>query len=119
VNVLLFAASWWAMFGSDTPTLQKLTLRLVPRCCSSSGCERNWSTFALLYTKVRIRLSHQKLHKLVYVNYNIRLHLKDAIGFISVQGGIHFHSSWSCPYMTQTIQSVTGWKWVAQTWIQC
>ena len=29
---------------------------------------------------------HQKLHKLVYVNYNLRLRLKDAIGFTSVQG---------------------------------
>jgi hypothetical protein len=37
VNVLLFAASWWAMFGVDTPTLQMLALRLVSQCCSSSG----------------------------------------------------------------------------------
>ncbi|PWZ38937.1 hypothetical protein Zm00014a_029457 [Zea mays] len=34
-------ASWWAMFGSDTPTLQKLALRLVSQCCSSSGCHSN------------------------------------------------------------------------------
>ena len=74
------------MFGSDTPTLQKLALRLVSQCCSSSGCECNWSTFALVHTKVRNRLSHKKLHKLVYVNYNLRLRLKDAIGFTSVQG---------------------------------
>jgi hypothetical protein len=40
-------------------------------------------------TKVRNRLSHQKLHKLVYVNYNLRLRLKDAIGFTSVQGEEH------------------------------
>jgi uncharacterized membrane protein YgcG len=39
-----------------------------------------------VHTKVRNRLSHQKLHKLVYVNYNLRLRLKDAIGFTSVQG---------------------------------
>ena len=30
-----------------------LAMRLVSQCCSSSGCERNWSTFALLHTKVR------------------------------------------------------------------
>jgi hypothetical protein len=77
------------MFGSDTPTLQNLALRLVSQCCSSSGCERNWSTFALVQTKVRNQLSHQKLHKLVYVNYNLRLRLKDAIGFTSVQGEEH------------------------------
>jgi hypothetical protein len=31
-------------------------------------------------------MSHQKLHKLVYVNYNLRLSLKDVVGFTSVQG---------------------------------
>lgn len=38
-NTLL--ASWWAMFGVDTPTLQMLVLRLVSQCCSSNGYERN------------------------------------------------------------------------------
>ena len=65
------------MFGSTTPALQKLAVRLVSQCVSSSGCERNWSTFALLHTKVRNRLTHKKLNKLVYVNYNLRLRLKD------------------------------------------
>ena len=63
-----------------TPNLQKLALRLVAQCVSSSGCERNWSTFALLHTKVRNRLSHKKLNKLVYVNYNLRLRLADTSG---------------------------------------
>lgn len=75
---LLLSAQWWAMFGGDTPTLQKLALRLVSQCCSSSGCERNWSTFALIHTKVRNRMSYQKLHKLVYVNYNLRIRMREA-----------------------------------------
>ena len=40
---------------------------------SSSGCERNWSTFALVHTKLRNRLSYDKLHKLVFVHYNLKL----------------------------------------------
>ncbi|TVU01095.1 hypothetical protein EJB05_53453, partial [Eragrostis curvula] len=75
---LLVTAQWWAMFGCETPTLQRLAMRLVSQCCSSSGCERNWSTFALVHTKVRNRLTYQKLHKLVYVNYNFRIHLREA-----------------------------------------
>src|SRR6266498_4088665 len=67
------ASEWWAMFGSSTPTLIKFALRLVSQCASSSGCERNWSTFAFIHTKVRNRLSYKKLHKLVYVNYNLRI----------------------------------------------
>ncbi|XP_062202002.1 uncharacterized protein LOC133904521 [Phragmites australis] len=66
-------AQWWSMFGSSTPTLSMLARRLVSQCASSSGCERNWSTFAFIHTKVRNRLSYKKLHKLVYVNYNLRI----------------------------------------------
>ncbi|TVU26044.1 hypothetical protein EJB05_28572, partial [Eragrostis curvula] len=71
-------SQWWAMFGHETPTLQRLAMQPVSQCCSSSGCERNWSTFALVHTKVRNRLTHQKLQKLVYVNYNLRIRLKEA-----------------------------------------
>ncbi|XP_039786196.1 uncharacterized protein LOC120652440 [Panicum virgatum] len=34
-------ASWWAMFGSETPHLQIAAKRLLSQCASSSGCERN------------------------------------------------------------------------------
>ena len=43
---------------------------------SSSGCERNWSTFALVHTKLRNRLGYEKLHKLVYVHYNLKLSIQ-------------------------------------------
>jgi hypothetical protein len=32
----------------------------------------------LIHTKVRNRLSYKKLHKLVYVNYNLRIRLRQA-----------------------------------------
>ena len=51
-------------------------MRLVSQCCSSSGCERNWSTFALLHIKDRNQLLHKKLNNLVYVNYNLHLRLE-------------------------------------------
>jgi hypothetical protein len=69
-------AQWWAMFDGDTPNLQKLALWIVSQCCSSSGWEHNLSTFALIPTKVHNKLSYKKLHKLVYVNYNIRIRLR-------------------------------------------
>lgn len=43
---------------------------------SSSGCERNWSTFALIHTLLRNRLGYEKLHKLVYVHYNLKLRIQ-------------------------------------------
>ncbi|KAF8396293.1 hypothetical protein HHK36_017909 [Tetracentron sinense] len=36
---------WWGSFGSSTPALQKLALRILGLTCSASGCERNWSVF--------------------------------------------------------------------------
>jgi hypothetical protein len=59
-------------------TLQGCALRIVSQCCSSSECEKNWSTFALIHTKVHNRLSYKKLHKLVYVNYNLCIRLRQA-----------------------------------------
>jgi hypothetical protein len=61
------------MFGYSTPALQKLAIRLVSQCASATRCEWNWSTFAFIHTKVRNCLTYEKLHKLVYVNYNIRI----------------------------------------------
>ncbi|KAL5154407.1 hypothetical protein HKD37_19G053775 [Glycine soja] len=36
---------WWRMFGSQTPNLQKLAIKILSLTCSASGCERNWSVF--------------------------------------------------------------------------
>jgi hypothetical protein len=72
------------MFGYSIPALQKLAMRLVSQCVSTTGCERNWSTFAFIHTKVCNRLTYEKLHKLVYVNYNLRIQN-------SIDGGSRYH----------------------------
>lgn len=38
-------AEWWRLFGSSTPTLQQLAIKILSLTCSSCGCERNWSVF--------------------------------------------------------------------------
>ncbi|TVU26605.1 hypothetical protein EJB05_29159, partial [Eragrostis curvula] len=70
------AADWWDSFGGQYQELQKIARRIVSQCMSSSGCERNWSTFALVHTKLRNRLGYDKLHKLVYVHYNLKLRIQ-------------------------------------------
>ncbi|CAM0953229.1 unnamed protein product [Alopecurus aequalis] len=72
----LTPASWWMHYGADYRELQKYALRIVSQCMSSSGCERNWSTFALIHTLLRNRLGYEKLHKLVYVHYNLKLRIQ-------------------------------------------
>ncbi|KAG5066687.1 hypothetical protein JHK86_010418 [Glycine max] len=59
---------WWRMFGSQTPNLQKLAIKILSLNCSASGCERNWN-----YSKKRNRLEHKRLHDLVFVKYNQQL----------------------------------------------
>lgn len=72
-----FSADWWDQYGGDCPELQAVARCIVSPCMSSSGCERNWSTFALVHTKLRNRLGYEKLHKLVYVHYNLKLRIQN------------------------------------------
>ncbi|RVW29255.1 hypothetical protein CK203_109747 [Vitis vinifera] len=67
----------WNNYGDEGPHLQKIVVKILSQTCSSSGCERNWSTWSLIHTKLRNRLAIKNLHKLVYVHYNMRLRVKN------------------------------------------
>uniref|UniRef100_A0A8I7BAZ6 BED-type domain-containing protein n=1 Tax=Hordeum vulgare subsp. vulgare TaxID=112509 RepID=A0A8I7BAZ6_HORVV len=67
-------------FGGDVPALQKCAMRICSQCISSSGCERNWSAFALVHTKQRNRLLYDKLDKLVSVRYNLKIRAEEDEG---------------------------------------
>ena len=70
---ILFSAEWWLNYGESTPILRKIVMKVLSQTTTSSNCERNWSTFSFIHTKVRNRLTMQKLNKLVYIHYNIKL----------------------------------------------
>lgn len=61
---------WWGSYGGRAIELQRFAKRLVSLCASSSGCERNWSTFEFIHTKKRNRLQHRILNDNVFVSYN-------------------------------------------------
>lgn len=42
-------ALWWESFGGGCKELQTLATRILSLTCSSTGCERNWSTFDQVY----------------------------------------------------------------------
>ncbi|XP_058086672.1 uncharacterized protein LOC131233864 [Magnolia sinica] len=69
----MMPCEWWAMYGVDTPALQLLAVRVLAQTVSSSPCERNWSTWSLIHTSKRNRLAYEKLQKLVYCHYNMKL----------------------------------------------
>uniref|UniRef100_K3ZM33 HAT C-terminal dimerisation domain-containing protein n=1 Tax=Setaria italica TaxID=4555 RepID=K3ZM33_SETIT len=66
-------ASWWRLYETEAPALQKLATRILSLTSSSSGCEGNWSTFEMIHTKKRNRLTTTRLNKLVFVQFNSKL----------------------------------------------
>ena len=64
---------WWESFGYSHPHLQRVALRLLAQDCSSGACERNWSSFSLIHTKIRNKLSPRQLERLVYCRSNMRM----------------------------------------------
>ncbi|KAL5790169.1 hypothetical protein ACOSQ2_005057 [Xanthoceras sorbifolium] len=69
-------ASWWSNYGGQTPNLQFVAKRILNLTTSSSGCERNWSTFEGIHTKKRNRLDVSRLNNLVYIQFNSKLRNK-------------------------------------------
>ncbi|XP_059638978.1 uncharacterized protein LOC132281276 [Cornus florida] len=65
--------SWWANHGASTPMLQTLAFKLLSQPASSSCCERNWSTYSLIQSIKRNRLTTSRAEDLVFVHCNLRL----------------------------------------------
>ncbi|XP_075496231.1 uncharacterized protein LOC142533373 [Primulina tabacum] len=64
---------WWHLYGNGVPKLQKMAKRILSLTTSSSGCERNCSTFEGIHTKKRNRLDTGRLNNLVYVQFNAKI----------------------------------------------
>ncbi|KAK3230258.1 hypothetical protein Dsin_002139 [Dipteronia sinensis] len=67
------------MYENCVPSLRAIAVRILSQTSPSSACERNWFTFALIYTKRRNRLAYSKLEQLVYCYYNMKLKLRDMV----------------------------------------
>ncbi|XP_061371038.1 uncharacterized protein LOC133313660 [Gastrolobium bilobum] len=65
--------SWWLLYGTFTPMLQKIALRLVQQPSSSSCAERNWSTYSFVHSIKRNKITPKRAEDLVYVHSNLRL----------------------------------------------
>ncbi|CAL9001795.1 unnamed protein product [Prunus brigantina] len=64
---------WWIVHGSSTPNLQSIALKLLGQPCSSSCCERNWSTYSFIHSLRRNKLTPQRAEDLVFVHNNLHL----------------------------------------------
>ncbi|XP_020265834.1 uncharacterized protein LOC109841315 [Asparagus officinalis] len=70
---LMDPKSWWALYGSSTPNIQALAFKLLGQPCSSSCCERNWSTYSFIHSLKRNKMTPSRAEDLVYVHSNLRL----------------------------------------------
>ena len=64
---------WWVIHGTSAQMLQSIALKLLGQPCSSSCCERNWSTYNFIHPMKRNKLTPQRVEDLVYVYNNLRL----------------------------------------------
>ncbi|XP_038701981.1 uncharacterized protein LOC119998684 [Tripterygium wilfordii] len=65
--------AWWCVYGSPAPLLQSLALKLLYQPCSSSCCERNWSTYSFIHSFKRNKIQPQLAEDLLFVHTNLRL----------------------------------------------
>ncbi len=66
------AHHWWKTYGSRHPHLFRVAYRLLSKPSSSSACERNWSQYQYVHSKLRNRLSTESAMDLVYIYANSR-----------------------------------------------
>ena len=58
---IIDAKSWWLVHGVHAPILQKIALKLLGQPCSSSCCERNWSTYSFIHSLKRNKMNPNML----------------------------------------------------------
>ncbi|MQL71227.1 hypothetical protein Taro_003545 [Colocasia esculenta] len=74
------SVEWWVMAQNrhlGNNALAFIAIRVLRQTTSASQCERNWSTFNHVHSKIRNRLKAERLDKLVYCHYNMRLRIKN------------------------------------------
>ncbi|XP_047309681.1 uncharacterized protein LOC124913102 [Impatiens glandulifera] len=64
---------WWIVRGASAPNLQKIALKLLCQPCSSSCCERNWSTYSFIHSIQRNKILPKRAENLVFVHNNLSL----------------------------------------------
>jgi len=67
----LLPHQWWNVVGGHA--LPKIARRVLSLTCSASSCERNWSMYSFVHSKIRNRLYTSKAEDLVYIYTNSKL----------------------------------------------
>eukprot|EP00253_Pinus_taeda_P026467 PITA_26467 len=65
--------NFWIQYGTGTPLLHRLAIRLLSQVTSSSACERNWSEYVFIHSTKRNSLGRKMAQDLVFVHSNLHL----------------------------------------------
>ncbi|KAH6780496.1 hypothetical protein C2S52_011733 [Perilla frutescens var. hirtella] len=64
--------SWWVIYGTSTPKLQALALKILNQPSSLSCAERNWSTYSFIHSLRRNKMTPKRAEDLVFIHSNLR-----------------------------------------------
>jgi hypothetical protein len=67
------AHTWGSSYGSETPELQSIAIKVLSQVIVALACERNWSTFEFMHSKKRNRLTSERAPDLVFVFSSLHL----------------------------------------------
>ncbi|KAG8387950.1 hypothetical protein BUALT_Bualt02G0074500 [Buddleja alternifolia] len=73
---------WWLVHGSRAPHLQSISMKLCGQVSSSSCCERNWSTYSFMHSRMRNQITPQSAQDLIFVHNNLHLNSRKTPEYI-------------------------------------
>ncbi|KAJ8953298.1 hypothetical protein NQ314_007377 [Rhamnusium bicolor] len=65
-------ATWWKNWFPQCP-LHDVAVKLLSMPAFAASCERNWSAWGIVHSKIRNRLKTTRSGKLMYIKYNLKL----------------------------------------------
>ncbi|KAG9445278.1 hypothetical protein H6P81_016618 [Aristolochia fimbriata] len=69
----LSPATWWSLYASDYPDLQRFAIRILSQTCSTTRCKKDLNILEQINPKLKNRLESERLNDLLYVHYNLSL----------------------------------------------
>jgi hypothetical protein len=84
------AEQYWNIAGVvKYPNLAKIALKISSMICSSAISERTWSTFNFIHSRLRNRLTTERVNKLVFIYTNcVSLDGSDKNDYILEEGAV-------------------------------
>lgn len=82
--------NYWSIIGRrEFPALYKVAKPIIEMICSSATSERTWSTFKFVHSRLRNRLTNEKVEKLVFLYTNcVLLDENDKTDYILEDGAV-------------------------------